>query len=396
MGYRQENGKESLEGINEIVISAISGDIRVEKAPEGETEVLWDAYWKNEEYRTEVRRDGDRLIIRFDEKQNFVKFFGINIHFGDNLDYAVVKIPDKIPYLCANLVSGDFEINNCNVAEKVKVTSTSGDIKCNLLKSKKLSLSTKSGDIYCTDVYQEERLTIKTISGDVAAERVSAKSLHAESKSGDIKFKDDTETMEILNVHNVSGDIFIKSAGGNVNINTVSGDIIMHSIEKGDKKWIMNTVSGDISIEATDMNGVVVFDSLSGECSFKGEKPVYRNKKNYQYGDGSGGEILVKTVSGDLSVRVAKHSEAEEDSARKEYTEEERAIAIPPMPPIPPVPPIPQVPERKTLEPDEDASRIIQTCIQGIITKSEAREMLEILDYGKEEIEYFMKLIEEE
>ena len=67
----------SLDGIDEIVINAVEADITLVNA--NGNQISWEANWRDAIGKPEIIREGKRLIIRFNERNIYVNFFGITI-----------------------------------------------------------------------------------------------------------------------------------------------------------------------------------------------------------------------------------------------------------------------------------------------------------------------------
>src|SRR6056297_3983958 len=123
MSFYQKKGQTELTGIEEIVISTVGGDFEVEGVEEPVSEISWDVIWEKENCDVEIVRNENKLIIRFDDKTNIVKFFGITINTSvGNLYKAKIRIP-------------------VNILRKISISTVSGSIKSNQLKTNQLSFS---------------------------------------------------------------------------------------------------------------------------------------------------------------------------------------------------------------------------------------------------------------
>ena len=91
MEKMSSTAKLSIEGIEEIILSSINGNMYITKAPETENEISWETKWKGTAKDIEVIKESNRLIIRFDDKENFMKkarSMGIkSFHFTDYKDF---------------------------------------------------------------------------------------------------------------------------------------------------------------------------------------------------------------------------------------------------------------------------------------------------------------------
>ena len=249
-------------------------------------------------------------------------------------------------------------------SSRVNFSSTSGDISCDDSSSDELSINSKSGDIRIQRVQVEKKCTLSSLSGDISSFDVDSTQITCTDKSGDIKIDSISENAQSLSANNVSGDIAVRNLPSDSKIVTVSGDIMIKNINPK-VFWKTSTVSGDINILTTQLDANVSFVSVSGDALFKKRQPTIKGKNEFTFGDGSGGEISAKTVSGDLIIKT--------EEGKTEQTTEKK-------------------PEEKASKHDPDAERIVYTYLQGIITLEEAKEMLKILEYDEQKAD---KLIED-
>ncbi len=365
MSFYQKKGQANLTGIDEVVISTVGGDFEIEGVQEPVSEISWDVIWEKENCDVEIVRNDNRLIIRFDDKTNIVKFFGITINTSvGNLYKAKIAVPvNVLKKTSISTVSGSIKASHLK-GGRINFSSTSGDINCDDCASDELSINSKSGDIRLQQIKVEKKCTLSSLSGDISAFDIDTAHITCSDKSGDIKIDSLSDNAQYLSANNVSGDIAVRNIPSDSKINTVSGDIMIKN-NHPKVSWKANTVSGDINILTTELDAKVSFVSVSGDAIFKKRKPTVDNKNEYTFGNGTGGEISAKTVSGDLIIKT--------EEGKTEQTTDKK-------------------PEEKTSKHDPDAERIVYTYLQGIITMEEAKEMLKILEYDEQKAD---KLIED-
>ncbi len=376
MSYFKKSNTENLEGIEEVVVSAVGGDLEIIGVDEPAGELFWEAVWSKENSNAEVVRDEKKLILRFDDKGSSVKFFGITIttsgglgvNFGD-LRKATIKIPRSVlKDISIKTISGDVEAERLK-ADNLTFSTSSGDVVNKESVSKSLTASTKSGDIKCADVHSEEKTKLSSISGDIRTFSLDTKDLDFTTKSGDVKMDPLSDKISSVKGSNVSGDIAIRNLSKEAKLTTVSGDIMLKCTKTGKTSWRFKSVSGDIDVICNPIDALITFDTVSGEYLFKNKKPMIKEKNHFVFGSGEEGRIDIKTVSGSMIFKTADIEE-EKGKAEKEFDE--------------------TVETGRKQHHDPDAERIVYTCQQGIITEEEAYEMLRILDYSDDEINRLM------
>lgn len=165
------------------------------------------------------------------------------------------------------------------------IESISGDVSADELRTRDLELSTISGDVSINELIGDD-ISIDTISGDTRIESLETNQLNLFSTSGDYDiFK--------LSVHDlkadmVSGDTLLEldNLSGDMNLDSVSGDITLSFTFNPDIRLDIESVSGDI------------------ECDYSLDN-VDINKDNTLKADiGKGKESLsIDTVSGDIYIK---------------------------------------------------------------------------------------------
>ena len=141
-------------------------------------------------------------------------------------------------------------------------------------------------------------VNVKSASGDVQVEIVGGK-LEVNSASGDLKV--DSVGGE-ANVQLVSGDLYIREAGESVRANTVSGDQRFETVAKG--RVDLRAISGDINVGIRRGSRLFVdANTVSGGTSSDFE--LSDAPAGDEAAEGPLVEIFAKTVSGDVRIERA-------------------------------------------------------------------------------------------
>lgn len=149
-------------------------------------------------------------------------------------------------------------------------------------------VTTVSGDVDIEDL-KTTSLRVQTQSGDVDISDVRAAKAEVRTTSGDIDFSGSSTD---LFVNSVSGDVDFSGAAGTVRINTVSGDMDL-CYENCPSRLQVTSTSGDVDIcLPPDSVCMVRFHSLSGELSMRGVRTDGPNPADFS----------IKTVSGDAEI----------------------------------------------------------------------------------------------
>jgi len=188
-----------------------------------------------------------------------------------------------------------------------------------------LEIESVSANVHVTGVASSV-LSINTVSGDVVAAAAPAKA-SIDSVSGDITL---TLNSADVDVQSVSGDIGLRGRlNGDIDTETVSGNIDIAVNGERIRKLDANTVSGDVSMDtALAPKGEIRVESVSGDLLLRLPKDVSAQARgesfsgslkatgvtvekrqgpgssfSTRYGDGSG-DIRLQTFSGSAEIRL--------------------------------------------------------------------------------------------
>lgn len=239
-GYNTGDGKIGIEGIDNIDIDWVSGDVNI-------VPVEGDEITLSETAVTEITNDNLKMRWALDGSTLRVVFCTPHItiaNFGMASKTLTLYVPESclssLDTMSADLVSADFKVSKLNCKD-IRINSVSGNIK---------------------------------ISDSVS------KKLNAETVSGGISFDGSTDTADC---------------------DTVSG-IIMLTLGKCPADTDCQTVSGNIILYLpSDASYTADLDTVSGD--FDSEFPTSIKNKKYICGDGSN-SMSFETVSGDVSVKL--------------------------------------------------------------------------------------------
>ena len=141
-----------------------------------------------------------------------------------------------------------------------------------------------SGEIDLEDVVGPLRL--KSVSGDVTCRRYVGH-IEGNTVSGDVDF--DAVRVRSLQLH------------------TVSGDVVLRGVLEPAREHRLRTISGDIELSLADPDLTVDFRTASGDLESEIPARIDRqSRKEYTISLGDArGHAIVKTVSGDLTIRAS-------------------------------------------------------------------------------------------
>jgi Putative adhesin len=252
-------------------VQLASGDIRVDRGPEGVATVELVAHSPEAQELVDAARvelRGNELIVDVPQRRggfNFKDLFG-----GRGIDCRV----------------------GCADGSSLRVRSKSADVVA-AIDLAAADISTASGDARLQDVHGD--LTFKGASGDLTARNVGGRA-SANTASGDIELGNVGAS---LNANSASGDIAVESVGGDARANTASGDIRLDAVVAGEVS--VNSASGDVSI-AVRRGSTAYLDCSTVSGDARSELDMTSDEPN------AGGPLVTvkaRTVSGDIVITRA-------------------------------------------------------------------------------------------
>jgi DUF4097 and DUF4098 domain-containing protein YvlB len=196
----------------------------------------------------------------------------------------VVKVP-AASALQVNTVSADIRVGGVRGSQRLQavsadVTTEAGteDVEC----------KTVSGNVRVTGAGQQSLLTINTVSGDIFATRVAGE-VNGNTVSGNIE----------LGVGNASRS----------RLRSTSGDVVVASRLAADAKLDLESISGDVKLSVVGpVNAEFEVSSFNGDIrNCFGHKPARTSEfapgTELRFRDGDGtGRVCIKTLNGDISI----------------------------------------------------------------------------------------------
>ena len=291
-------------------------------------------------------------------------FVGMDEYDGESHDETVEKtfVVEGMPRLRVRNVSGETNIHvgeagRVRVVARKRVKGGSADRAKRLLENVEVRIEQRGNDIFVEPhLYEQERSWLEMFRGkrfrvdfDITVPRECA--VDAQTVSGDIEVQG---TRGPMRVESVSGDVSIGDAQGPMRVKSVSGDVEVNdyvgalegSAVSGDvtihgrvRSCELHTVSGDISVDLDPdpsgresrlktISGDVEIGLIASSCTcdyhtasgdLECDAPARiiregRKDRMVIIGEGAG-RLHVKTVSGDLTIKPASSSLAEEPAA---------------------------------------------------------------------------------
>jgi len=297
-------------------------------------------------------------------------FVGMDDDDGESHDQTVEKTftVDGMPRLRVQNVSGETairigEAGQVRVVARKRVKGGSADRAKRLLENVEVRIEQKGNDIFVEPhLYEQERswldlfrgkrfrvdfeitvpretaVNAQTVSGDLDLQGTRGPA-RVESVSGDVNIADVQGPMRIKSVSgdvqctdyvgsvdgsSVSGDVDIRGRVHACELHTVSGDISVDlEPEVGGRDSRLKTISGDVEVGMLTSSCICEYHTASGDLEVEAPARIIREGRKDRtviIGDGQS-RLTVKTVSGDLTIKPASSSVAEEPAAAQGLAE---------------------------------------------------------------------------
>jgi hypothetical protein len=290
-------------------------------------------------------------------------FVGMDEDDGESHEETVEKtfVVDGMPRLRVRNVSGETNIRagdagQVRVVARKRVKGGSADRAKRLLENVEVRIEQRGNDIFVEPhLYEQERswlemfrgkrfrvdfdITVprecavdaQTVSGDMEV-RGTRGPMRVESVSGDVSIADAQGPMRVKSVSGdveitdyvgavegsaVSGDVSIRGRVRSCELHTVSGDISVDLDPDPGRESRLKTISGDVEIGLIAVSCTCDYHTASGDLECEAPAKIIREGRKDRMviiGEGAG-RLNVKTVSGDLTIKPASSSLAEEPAA---------------------------------------------------------------------------------
>lgn len=221
-----------FEDITDIEVHWLSGSVTVTSTLNETVYVQEDYTGENEDYRLYYRVDGSKLIIQPCRSSSWWSLFRKG---GLNLPSKALNlsIPQSLRELEIVTVSADVNLH-CDGVPQIEVETT-------------------SGKLYGANVTAEE-LEVKSVSGAVDLYAVQVQSIELNTVSGKMEVNCASVPQEVQ-LESVSGDLILslpKGAHCDTTLDSTSGDVVTKDYTFGDKARCIitaHTVSGNVFLQ---------------------------------------------------------------------------------------------------------------------------------------------------
>lgn len=152
-----------------------------------------------------------------------INILSLTTSTGDqNLDNCIIKGTVNL-----KISTGDINIKNTTFEDAIIIQGGTSDVEIENSTCKDINIKISTGDCELSNMISEGSLTINTSTGDVELDKSDAKNIYIKTSTGDIT--GNILTDKLFKVHSNTGIIRVPDPqpGGECNINTDTGDIII-------------------------------------------------------------------------------------------------------------------------------------------------------------------------
>jgi DUF4097 and DUF4098 domain-containing protein YvlB len=256
-----------------VEVSNVAGTVHVTGWDRNEVEVTG-----------ELGEGTERLEFAVADKVTRIKVI-LPLKSSNTEDTSLVIHVPAASRLSVNTVSADIEVQGLLGAQRLQ--SVSADIRT-AAAGEDVECKSVSGDVVVAGSFKKGLLTMTTVSGDLVALRVAGE----------------------VNANTVSGDVTLGLGETNRSrVRSTSGDLTLASLLAADGKFDAESISGDIRLDLVGaVNAEFDLSSFNGEIrNCFGPKAVstreYAPGKELRFREGQGTALVrIKTMNGDISV----------------------------------------------------------------------------------------------
>jgi hypothetical protein len=227
----------------------------------------------------------DNLDFRSDHGRTTITVKFPNFSFGGQGVDLKVKVP-RGSEVDVTAVSAD--VNSTGVTGTQRLKSVSGSIRADIAQAD-VEAKTVSGDVTLHGEGKPAELHLTTISGSIRLER-GAGDVEANTTSGEINMQVDSGRS--VRMRTISGNLVFRGSltkDADVDAQTVSGDVKLHAKPETAYEYEVTTFSGDI-------------DNCFNVKSERTSRYGPGERLSGSLGQGSGGHVRIKTMSGDVNL----------------------------------------------------------------------------------------------
>lgn len=228
----------------------------------------------------------DTLAIQVIDTRRWYEY----LDFGIDSSKITVFIPaGEYGKLWVKNDTGDVTVPSEFSFENIEISGNTGDVECYASASGDVKIRLDTGDIKVKNITAHS-LVANVTTGEVKATDVTCKSFKSKGETGEIKLEN-VKADEVLEIERDTGDVVLNGCeSARISIETDTGDVGLNGCD-GDEIYI-ETDTGVV-------NGTLRSDKIFNVSTDTGNKNVPDSV------DG-GGKCVIKTDTGDITIRIEK------------------------------------------------------------------------------------------
>jgi DUF4097 and DUF4098 domain-containing protein YvlB len=267
------NERAAADPAGAVEVSNVAGTVRVTGWDRNEVEVTG-----------ELGKGTERLEFAVADKVTRIKVIMPGKSYDVEETSLVIHVP-AASRLSVNTVSADIDVQGLLGAQRLQ--SVSADIRT-AAAGEDVECKSVSGDVVVNGSFKKGLLTITTVSGDATALRVAGE----------------------VNANSVSGDLTLGlGETSRSRVRSTSGDLTLAALLAADGKLDAESISGDVRLDLVGaVNAEFDISSFNGEIrNCFGPKAVsiseYAPGRELRFREGQGtAHVRIKTMNGDINV----------------------------------------------------------------------------------------------
>lgn len=201
--------------------------------------------------------------------------------------------------------SGDIHLDGCS-AEQMSVVASSGDIDVRRSKTHTMEIQTSSGDVEVGQISADE-LRAEVMSGDLSIREGVGLNWALSSSSGDMELEYIRSNLEIISR---SGEVEIDELNGSLMLNSSSGDVVC-SFGRDIGPSVIESASGDIDVRISSLVANINIEAITSSGDLTVKLPHVQTeterRDHYRGSIGYDGPVVrIVSASGDIELRATR------------------------------------------------------------------------------------------
>ncbi len=262
----ETNNYEISEDFRSIAIDTDTADIKFVASEDSECRVTC---YEQKNMKHEVLVEDNILNIKVNDTRKWYEYIGINFRspkitvFLPKGEYGTltvdsetgnVEIPKDLVFESMDITESTGKVvNRASVSGKVKIKTSTGNIRIEDISAGSLELSVSTGKVSVLRVACADNINIKVSTGDTVLENVECKSLVSKGSTGDISLTKVVASKD-FSIERSTGNVKFKASdAAEITVKTDTGNV------KGDllssKIFVTKTDTGSVNVPETTTGG---------------------------------------------------------------------------------------------------------------------------------------------